>query len=100
MLLTHDKILNLPVYARSGQYLGHIHGFDVEVESQTIHRYRVKSGLAINPFAKELIIGREQIISIGPDKMIVDDAVYTRVAKEDNAAKKRVKFSSEIAATD
>lgn len=74
--LEEKKLLKLPVETKSGTALGRVLGFDVEVESQTITRWRVRpSGLASRMLSQPLVIAREQVLSITEEKMIVDDAV-------------------------
>lgn len=97
MLMPHDKILDLPVQTQSGQDLGRVHSFDIEIDSQSIYKYYVKPTGVVNIFAKYLIISRGQVLDITKDKMIVDDAVYSRLAKEDSKQKNKAKLSTEIA---
>ena len=88
MIISHKNLLNLPVETKSGQILGAISHFDIEVDEQRINRYYVKSRSLISGLLnKELIISAEQVISIGQDKMVVEDSVgkETKIAEENIA---------------
>lgn len=77
MLLPHDKIIGLSVETQSGRRLGKIQGLIIEVEGQNIRQYLVKAAGVANIFAKDLLVGREQVISLTAEKMIVDDNAGT-----------------------
>ena len=69
-------LMKLPVETRSGASLGRVAGFEFDAESQAILRYRVRpKGLAARVLKRPLVIGREQVISIDAEKMVVDDGV-------------------------
>jgi sporulation protein YlmC with PRC-barrel domain len=72
-----DKtLLRLPVETRSGARLGRVAGFEMDAASQAVLRYRVRpKGLAAGMLGKPLLVGREQVLSINAEKMVVDDAV-------------------------
>ena len=74
--LETKKLLKLPVETRSGARLGRVLGFDVDVDSQSIVRWRVQpNGLASRVLSHPLIVAREQVLSITEEKMVVDDNV-------------------------
>jgi sporulation protein YlmC with PRC-barrel domain len=77
MAFLDDKtLLKLPVHTKSGTHLGKVAGFDFDVETHGILRYRVKpKGLAAGVLKQPLLISREQVLEISADKMIVDDNV-------------------------
>ena len=86
MIIPWEKLNNLPVETRSGQGIGRVYGLDVETESSLVKNYRVKSKGIIKGFlASELLISRDEVISISEDKMIVDDAV---IAEKSGVAEK------------
>ncbi len=75
-LLDEKTLLKLPVYTRSGTPLGRVVGFDFDVETHAIRRYRVKPrGLAARMLRTPLLIPHERVVSIDTEKMIVEDAV-------------------------
>ncbi len=75
-VLEEKKLLKLPVETKAGTKLGRVLGFDVDVESQSILRWRVRpSGLASRMLSHPLVIAREQVLSITEEKMVVDDNV-------------------------
>jgi len=85
MILKRGDLINLPVYTRSNQHLGRVADFEVDSSTQQIVRYQVKSGGIISDLLnEELLISREQVVSITAEKMVVEDAVvpYTEQKKE------------------
>ncbi len=74
-LLQNKKIIGLPVYTQSNFYLGKISAFEVDPISQMIINYHLKGNLIKKMVQGELIINREQVISLDEKKMIVEDNV-------------------------
>ncbi len=79
MILSNKNLIGLPVFSKSGLLLGKIKSFEVESETQTIARYSVKTrnliGNILSENDSELVVGRNQVISISEEKMIVDDVL-------------------------
>lgn len=76
MILPWEKLINLSVQTKSGERLGTLIGFDIDVQTHEIKAYRVKSrGLIKGLLRNELVISREQVISINDERMVVYDAV-------------------------
>lgn len=76
MMLNKGQLIGLPVYTLSGQHLGRVVDFELDASSHIIKKYIVKSGGLIKEFLqKELIINREQVISISDERMVVDDSL-------------------------
>ncbi|NCF75487.1 MAG: hypothetical protein GWO87_03315 [Xanthomonadaceae bacterium] len=68
------KIIGLPVETKSGEQLGKVFDLELEVESQTVLKYYVKDrNILKEMFNRELIIHRNQVLSISKEKMIVKD---------------------------
>ncbi len=84
MLLDYKQIIGLPVETQSSQSLGKIAGFQFEAESQSVFQYSVKPLGLVHLFSQELLIHRNQVISISNEKMIVDDLVYKKLAASAN----------------
>ena len=97
MLISNEKLIDLPVHTLSGQHLGKIHSFTIEADSQFIKKYFVKPSGVVNIFSKDLTIDKEQVIDITKDKMIVDDSVYTFLSKEEIKKQTKKKLSPGIA---
>lgn len=75
-ILDHKTLLRLPVETKSGAALGRVAGFEFDVETHGIVRYRVRPrGLAAGMLKKPLLVAREQVLSIDDEKMVVDDNV-------------------------
>lgn len=101
MLINHKKIIGLSVETQSGQRLGEIAGFAFDSETQTIYQYQVRSSGLSGIFAKELLVHRQQVISISEEKMLVDDLVYKELAAAKQAMKQQgVLAKSAVAATE
>lgn len=70
------KIIGLQVVTKSGDILGRVSNFEVEIASHAILRYYVGGN---NVFKKiifdKLIIHRDQVVSIDDKKMLVLDSV-------------------------
>jgi len=78
MQLNEKELIGLPVETKSGQLLGNLSGFEIDVDSQQIIKYFVKTKNIIKNFLiPELVIDYRQVISITKEKMIVDDNVAT-----------------------
>jgi sporulation protein YlmC with PRC-barrel domain len=78
MIIPWDNLYNLPVESESGGRLGVVIGIDLEAETGSVHRYRVKSrGLIKGLLNDELLISPTQVISIDLDRMVVADSVTT-----------------------
>ena len=74
MLLPHDKIIGLPVQTQTGRQLGKVSGLIIETSGQDIRQYAVKTAGMANLFAKELLVGREQVIALTEEKLVVEDS--------------------------
>ncbi|MBU4331905.1 PRC-barrel domain-containing protein [Patescibacteria group bacterium] len=77
MLITDKNLINLPVYTKSGRHLGRVVGFNIDIDTQSIVRYYVRSDNIIENIIhnKQLIIHRAQVVEITQEKMIVEDGV-------------------------
>lgn len=75
MQISSDDLINLPAYTQSGQYLGRISSFEVDIDNSTITRYHVKTGLIKGLWHEQLIIHQTQVISISTEKMVVEDNI-------------------------
>lgn len=74
MFLSHDQIIGLPVETQSGRRLGKIHGLIIESGGQNVQQYSVKTAGVALVFAKNLLVGREQVVSLDEEKMVVEDS--------------------------
>lgn len=81
MALIDDKtLLKLPVYTKSGIHLGKVAGFELEIDTQVILRYMVRSkGITARIIKTPFLVAREQVLSITAEKMTVDDNVEKEV---------------------
>lgn len=75
-LFSSRDLLGLGVETESGERLGKIIDFDIDVEGQRVVVYRVKSAkLLVGLFHQTLMIRPEQVITISTEAMIVADSV-------------------------
>lgn len=84
MAFSSSDIANLPVYTVSGQHLGRVSSFDVDIESGTmvITHFYVRTGLIKELWHEQLIIHKSQVVSIDRDKMVVEDGVLREPATD------------------
>ncbi|MFH1367473.1 MAG: PRC-barrel domain-containing protein [Patescibacteria group bacterium] len=78
-------MIGLPVETKSGQRLGSVSHFDLEVDEQRVIRYYVKSSRMITGLLRqELMVGVDQVVSITKEKMIVEDNLSreTKISEE------------------
>ncbi len=73
MVIPAKQLLHLRVETESGEHLGEVSGFDVDIDQHLVMRYLVKSSHLPKPFATELVISRAEVKSITAEKMIVED---------------------------
>ncbi|MBU1179677.1 PRC-barrel domain-containing protein [Patescibacteria group bacterium] len=99
MLISSKNLIGLKVETKSGQQLGHVRDFDVDSETLEIKKLYVRpSGIVRGLVGGDLIIGKDSIISINEEKIIVEDLEEKELAKE-KAAKKIAAQGSPIAAS-
>lgn len=85
MLISSEKLIGLKVETESGQYVGRIQSFDIDIDSHGIRNYHIKPKfLEGGPFYEEIIVHHLQVISISEEKMVVFDNVvkYKNEIKE------------------
>ncbi|HBH46298.1 MAG: hypothetical protein A2445_02020 [Candidatus Jacksonbacteria bacterium RIFOXYC2_FULL_44_29] len=76
MLINSQTLIGLKVETASGQYLGRVQSFDLEIDSQSIRNYYIKPKLLeAGPFSEELIVHHRQVVRITAKKMVVVDNV-------------------------
>lgn len=74
MKISSQQLIGLDVETESGQKLGVVESFNIDIDSQSILEYNVKPASKILDLIKnDLIISRGQVISITAKKLIVDD---------------------------
>ena len=83
MLISNENLHDLPVYTKSDQHLGQVHGFEIDTDTQNILQYHVRSSNIIKNIIQqqELIVHRSQVIEITKEKMVVDDNLETETLK-------------------
>lgn len=80
MLILFKDLKKLPVYTKSGIFLGHITGMELEAESHLVRTYFVRKAF----LGSELAISRTQVLSITSERVIVlDSAVKESEAEEE-----------------
>lgn len=91
MSLRKDQLINLPVVTQSGESLGRVYDFEVEEGTHMILRYHVRGGTLLKELlgnADGLIVSHTQVVELGPERMVVVDAVMPVQA---NTNKKTIK---------
>ena len=80
MNLNKNQLINLPVFTRSGNRLGHIVDFELNTELQEVIKYHVRGENIIKELIeKDLIIFSDQVVSLYDQKMVVKDLVQKAV---------------------
>jgi len=91
MLISSLDLINLPVFTQSGQNLGRVAAFDINVDTNVIACYYVKTGLIKGLWHQQLAIAPGQIISISKEKMVIEDNVKSQPVGEMELAAPAVK---------
>jgi len=73
MIILSSDLINLPVYTQSGQHLGRVDSFEVNIDTQAISCYHVRTGLIKGLWHQQLTIAPNQVVSINKEKMVVAD---------------------------
>jgi sporulation protein YlmC with PRC-barrel domain len=85
MLISSEKLIGLKVETESGQYVGRVQSFDIDIESHTIRNYHIKPKfLEGGSFYEEIMVHHLQVVSISEEKMVVVDNIvkYKEEIKE------------------
>ncbi|NQU83542.1 MAG: PRC-barrel domain-containing protein [Parcubacteria group bacterium] len=83
MFIDAKKLLGLPVETEGEQKLGKVVDFDIDIDSHIIKSYSIESGFLEK---KKLLISRNQVVSIGNEKMIVKDGAIKEEINEKKEA--------------
>lgn len=81
------------MFTQSGQNLGRIYSFDLDIDNSTVVSYYVRTGLIKGLWHQQLAIAPSQVISISKEKMVVEDSA----AKEPKANLSKVGLVSPMA---
>ena len=71
MFVNLQKLLRLPVYTESGTKLGRVFDLELDVETQAVMRYLVRSNF-LSP--KSLLVASAQVKEIKNDSIVVYDS--------------------------
>lgn len=76
------ELRGIPVVTKSGQKLGKLAAYVIDVEHHEIAQYVVSgAGLLSKLMPDELLVGREQVITLDNEQMVVHDAVVEEKAE-------------------
>ncbi|HLC64179.1 MAG TPA: PRC-barrel domain-containing protein [Patescibacteria group bacterium] len=85
MFVNSSQLKNLPVYTKSGDFLGRVEEVEIDVNSQMIARYIVKSSRIVKRItSQKLVIATNQVVSLDAKKLVVEDSLpgNARLVKE------------------
>ena len=85
MFINSSQLKNLPVYAKSGDFLGRVEEAEIDANSQMIARYIVKSSRIVKRLtSQKLVIAASQVVSLDSKKLVVEDSFSgnARLVKE------------------
>ena len=99
MKLSHKQLINLLVYTQSGDRLGKVEDFNIDIDSQSILEYKIKpSNIVAGLIKNDFIISRGQVIEITDKKMIVEDlSIENKNLAEKNKLKSKQKIAQNAA---
>jgi len=81
MQIAAKKIIGLAVETKSGRKLGRVRDFDVDVEMLEIKKFYVRpTGLVKRLADGDLIIGKNSVVSLDENRLVVEDLVETELA--------------------
>ncbi len=86
--MEHEQLIGLPVRTQSGDEVGKVEGFIIQLDGQHIHQYQVKPYGLVHLFDTELLVHRDSVLSITEKEMIVEDAVSSQQAEKKTLPKK------------
>jgi len=95
MKISSKDLNNTRFTTKSGQNIGKLESFVLDIDSQSIIEYHVKpASILKNVTATNLIISRGQVVEITKDKVVVED---TYLEKKDSrlSPKKTKKIASQ-----
>lgn len=70
-----SKLRGVLVETRSGQQVGHLKDFQLDLETLKVYALLIKpAGLVKNLFLEELMVNADQIVEVTAEKIIVDDS--------------------------
>lgn len=88
-----SQLVGVPVYAEAGGHLGRLVGFVIDADTHEIIQYAVrKSGAIEKLLPKELLVHRNQVVSVSEEKMVVRDAAV--LESEEAESKGRIRETS------
>lgn len=97
MRITSKQLHNLLVKTQSGQELGALDYFDIEITSHTVQHYYITQKNLVERFLNlghDLMIHPAQVISITAKEMIVHDSVVSDFEQQRSYTKKKSFISS------
>lgn len=80
MLISFVDLKSLPVETKSGTYLGKVGDLIINIETQAVRQYEVRSG---RMRGKTYLISADAVLEISKDKMVVADATLTEIAQKE-----------------
>ena len=85
MLINSQNLVGLKVETKSGQYIGRIQSFDIDIDTQGVRCYYVKPKLLLEGgvFSDELKVHQKQVIDINQERMVVMDNIVKYKEKKE-----------------
>ena len=83
MLINSKNLIRLRVETKSGQELGYVRDFDLNIDNLEVEQFYVRpAGIVKGLVLGDLILNKSSIISINEEKMIVQDLVGKELVRE------------------
>ena len=97
MKISSQKLINIPVETESGQLLGVVESFNVDIDSQSILEYNIKPANKVLDLIKnDLIVSRGQVVCITREKIVVEDTCLSDKVEQQQKDKSEEKVPSGI----
>lgn len=97
MIIAAKKIIGLRVETKSGRYLGRVRDFEIDIDALEVKSFFVRpAGLVKGLTDSDLIVGKNSVISIDEEKIVVDDLAGRELVEATERKKQLVVESSPI----
>lgn len=100
MQIAAKKIIGLAVETKSGQKLGRVRDFKIASDTLEVKNFFVRpAGLVKGLTVGDLIIGKNSIISVDEEKLIVDDSIEAELVQNKGFKKELAAAAPPISAS-
>lgn len=81
MKINNQQLIGLPAITQSGQELGTVENFNIDIDTQSVLEYKIKpSSLVTGLIEGDLFVSRGQVVEISADRLVVEDNIQEHQA--------------------